>query len=77
MAPSTGLWLSAPGILIAVARVNSLRCKRRGVRIDRYLFEVLGLRASGANLKMDHRQPFAAVFGSELSTPDAHALAKL
>jgi hypothetical protein len=32
---------------------------------------------TSADLKMDHRQPFAAVFASESSTPDAHALAKL
>jgi hypothetical protein len=35
------------------------------------------LRASEANLEMDYRQPFAAVFVSASSTPDAQALAKL
>lgn len=37
----------------------------------------LGLRAGGANFKIEHRQPFAAVFVSASSTPDAQALAKL
>jgi hypothetical protein len=33
--------------------------------------------ASGAIFNMECRQPFAAVFASESSTPDAQALAKL